>query len=236
MHRKNKEIPKKDNLILIGFMGSGKTSLGLRLSYRLQMTVEDTDKRIEAEQGRSISEIFAREGEGAFRQMETELLRRIRDEKTCRIYSLGGGTPVQLQNQPLICRSGIVVYLRIRPESVYERLKGDTRRPLLQCADPLSRIRELIRQRGPAYERCADLIVDVDESNQAQITEQIAQFYLERTGRADPQLLKEAREQKTEGKDENTGDQRTESELPGDPGEGGLRDTGLQLPHPDDCG
>ncbi len=177
---KKKDYSKQDHLILIGFMGSGKTSMGLRLSYRLQMPVDDTDKIIEARKGMTISQIFAEEGEGAFRQMETQLLREIREGKfSRRIISLGGGTPVQLQNQPIIKQCGTVIYLRIRPETVYERLKDDTSRPLLQCADPLEKIRKMIRERGPAYERCADLILDVDEKKQPELVEEIAEYLLE---------------------------------------------------------
>ncbi len=178
--KKKREYPRQDHLILIGFMGSGKTSMGLRLSYRLQMPVDDTDKIIEARTGMSISQIFASQGEGAFRQMETELLREIREGKfSRRIISLGGGTPVQLQNQPLIRQCGTVIYLRIRPETVYERLKDDTSRPLLQGPDPLEKIRKMIRERGLAYERCADLILDVDEKKQPELVEEIAEYLLE---------------------------------------------------------
>ena len=175
-----KQYPKQEHLVLIGFMGSGKTSLGLRLSYRLQLPVDDTDKIIEARAGKSIAEIFASEGEGSFRQKETEVLREIVSGKfSKRILSLGGGTPVQLQNQPLIRKCGTVVYLRISPEAVYERLKGDTTRPLLQCEDPLERIRKMLKERGPAYERCADLIVDVDEKKQPEVVEEIVEYLLE---------------------------------------------------------
>ncbi|MBO7355859.1 MAG: shikimate kinase, partial [Lachnospiraceae bacterium] len=159
-HKKNREYEKGPHLILIGFMGSGKTSIGRGLSYKLQRAFCDTDKMIEAKEGMSISEIFASKGESAFRMMETDVLRSIRDDASPKIYSLGGGTPVQLQNQPLIKMCGTVCYLRITPEAVYERLKGDRTRPLLQCDDPLDRIRKLMAQRLPAYERCADVIVD----------------------------------------------------------------------------
>ena len=150
------------NLILIGFMGSGKTSVGLKLSYRLRMPVEDTDKLIERREGRSISEIFAEEGEEAFRKKETALLCDLTEKKQRVIYSVGGGTPIRPENREILKRLGTVVYLRIRPETVYERLKGDTTRPLLQCENPLQRIRELMESRKDAYTDCADVIVDVD--------------------------------------------------------------------------
>ena len=151
------------NLVLTGFMGSGKTSVGVRMSYRMKRCVEDTDKLIEHREGRSISDIFAAEGEAYFRRRETELLEELtKREGSVRIYSVGGGTPVKPENRRLLKRLGTVIWLRVRPETVYERLKGDTTRPLLQCEDPLNRIRELIAGREEAYAACADIIIDVD--------------------------------------------------------------------------
>lgn len=161
------------NLVLTGFMGSGKTSVGLKLSYRLRVTVEDTDKLIERREGRSISEIFATQGEEHFRQLETALLAELAEQKFTRIYSVGGGTPVREENRALLKKLGMVIYLRIRPETVYERLKGDTTRPLLQCDNPLERIRELMESRREAYESCADMIIDVDDLEVEDILNQI---------------------------------------------------------------
>ena len=156
---------KRRNIVLIGFMGSGKTTLGLKLSYLLRMPVEDTDKLIERQEGRSITQIFADDGESYFRELETELLRKCGEQKYERILSVGGGTPVNPVNRPLLHQCGTVVYLRVSPEVVYERLKNDTTRPLLQCEDPLTRIRELLEIRDKIYAECADIILDVDTSH-----------------------------------------------------------------------
>lgn len=164
---------KKDNCILIGFMGSGKSSVGIRLSYRLRRVVEDTDKLIEMREGRTISEIFEENGEPYFRQLETNLLQELIERVNGEILSVGGGTPVREENRPLLQTLGTVVYLRIRPETVYERLKGDTSRPLLQGDNPRERIRTLMEDRRDAYESCADLIIDVDELDMEQILDQI---------------------------------------------------------------
>ena len=161
------------NLILIGFMGSGKTSLGLKLSYKLRMAVEDTDKLIERREKMSVSDIFAERGEEYFRERETALLQELTEQKSQRIYSVGGGTPVREKNRELLKKLGTVVYLRIRPRTVYERLKNDTTRPLLQCEDPLSRISQLMESRKEAYEACADLIIDVDDLGMEEILEKI---------------------------------------------------------------
>lgn len=166
----------KSNVILIGFMGSGKTTIGLKLSFKLRVSVEDTDKIIEQRNQKTISQIFADEGEEAFRKMETELLREIADRKYKKIISLGGGTPVREENRPLIKNCGRVFYLRVKPETVYERLKGDTTRPLLQCEDPLQKIRDLLAAREEAYSQCADVIIDVDELNADEIVNKIVSF------------------------------------------------------------
>ena len=165
---------QEGNLVLIGFMGSGKTSVGIRLSYRMKISVEDTDKLIERQEGRSISDIFAVDGEVYFRRRETELLEELsRKGGGAKIYSVGGGTPVNPENRPLLKKLGTVIWLRIRPETVYERLKGDTSRPLLQCEDPLNRIRELTEKREEAYASCSDIVVDVDGLEMEDILERI---------------------------------------------------------------
>lgn len=164
-----------DNIILIGFMGCGKSTAGIRLSYRLKRTLEDTDKRIEREQGMSVGDIFALRGEESFRRMETELLQKMEKEPGSRIIATGGGLPVRKENRILLGRLGRTVYLRARPETIYERLKTDTTRPLLQGGDPLGRIRMLMEERDAAYEDAADLIVDVDGMGLEEIVRKIAE-------------------------------------------------------------
>lgn len=173
-------MKRRKNVILIGFMGSGKTTVGLRLSYRLRMPVEDTDKLIEKREGKTISRIFAEDGEETFRRLEKQLLEEIKDRRYAHIISVGGGTPVDPANRELLKRCGTVVYLKIRPETVYERLKGDTVRPLLQCQDPLAKIRMLMESRSEAYEECADITVQVDELDMEETLERILSSLKER--------------------------------------------------------
>ena len=137
-----------NNIILIGFMGCGKSTVGFRLSYRLRRVLEDTDKLIERKEGRSIRDIFALKGEDAFRRMETACLRELLLSQEEKIIATGGGLPMRQENHALLKELGTVVYLRISAKSVWERLKGDTSRPLLQCAEPLARIEELLEKRG----------------------------------------------------------------------------------------
>lgn len=164
---------RQKNIILTGFMGSGKTSVGLRLSYRLRMPVEDTDKIIERREGRTVGAIFSEEGEAYFREQETALLQELLNRKRGYIFSVGGGTPVRPENRLLLRQLGRVIYLRTRPETVYERLKGDTGRPLLQCEDPLERIKSLMAERSQVYESCADLTLDTDDVDIDEILDRI---------------------------------------------------------------
>ncbi len=162
------------NIILVGYMGCGKTTVGKSIAEATKYTFADTDEMIVAQQGRSISDIFAQDGEPAFRDMETALLVKMLTEKndTC-VISTGGGMPVQKENRNLLRQLGTVVYLRVKPETVYERIKGDTMRPLLQCENPMERIREMIKSRDPAYEAAAELVIDVDDLTQREVAEQI---------------------------------------------------------------
>ncbi len=163
------------NVILIGFMGCGKSTVGLKLSYRLRQPVIDTDKEIERVEKRSIPDIFAQDGEECFRQMETSCLERMQKTVKDKVISVGGGLPMREQNRELLHGLGKVVYLRATPKTIYGRLKNDTSRPLLQGADPLERITELMKKRAPVYEMAADVIVDVDGKEFDEILEEIAQ-------------------------------------------------------------
>ena len=131
------------NVVLIGFMGCGKSSVAVKLSYRMKRQMTDTDKWIEKKEGRTIKEIFEQDGEEAFRSMETECLKQLKETAKNQIISVGGGTPVREENRALLKEIGKVVYLRARPETLCERLKNDTRRPVLAGEGELSeRIRE----------------------------------------------------------------------------------------------
>ena len=171
---------KSKNVVLIGFMGSGKSTIGIKLSYRLRRVVEDTDKLIVRKTGRNISDIFAKEGEAYFRELETDMLRSLCEicntKHSLKIISVGGGTPVREENRPLLRQLGIVVYLRIRPETVYQRLKSDTTRPLLQGDNPEEKIRALMEARKEAYESCADLIIDVDDKDMVTVVDLIEEY------------------------------------------------------------
>ncbi len=167
-------------MILIGFMGCGKSSVGIRLSYALKRTMIDTDKWIEKQQNMTISEIFASQGEAVFRQMETDCIRTLIEKENGRIISTGGGLPVREENHRLLKQLGRVYYLKVTPEAVYERLKGDTTRPLLQGNDPEQKIRELLAYREPLYEACADEVIEVSGKSFDEIIAEIEERERER--------------------------------------------------------
>ena len=152
----------KKNIIFIGFMGAGKTSVGQAVSRLYHMDFLDTDEYIEKKAGMSISEIFKKFGEEGFRKMETETLTALQKEASGCVISAGGGLPLREENRKLLKKLGTVVYLKVSPETVEERLKGDRTRPLLAGPDPEKRIRELLDYRQPLYEKAAHYTVDVN--------------------------------------------------------------------------
>lgn len=158
---------------MIGFMGCGKTSVGIKLSYRMRRTMLDTDKLIEKDESRTISEIFETDGEAYFRDLETECIRGLTGTVNNQIISVGGGLPVREENHALLKKLGCVIYLRAKAETIYERVKHDTTRPLLQGDDPQRKIRELMEKRADIYERAADVIIDVDGKDFDDIMDEI---------------------------------------------------------------
>lgn len=161
------------NVILIGFMGCGKTTVGLRLSYRLRRAVVDTDKEIEKEEKRTISDIFEADGEAYFRDRETACLQKLIENTNNQIISVGGGLPLREENRRLLHELGQVFYLRAKGETIYERLKDDTTRPLLQGEDPQTKIEALLQERDPYYRAAADVVIAVDGRSFSEILDEI---------------------------------------------------------------
>ena len=159
----------RDNVILIGFMGAGKTSVGKALSESAGMALADTDCMIETEAGMSVSDIFASRGETFFREMETAILKSLLDKAERTIICAGGGLPLREENRDLIRRLGTVAYLRVKPETVLSRLKGDTTRPLLKGGDAQEKVHGLLKLREPIYAQAAHRTIDVDGKTPRQI-------------------------------------------------------------------
>lgn len=164
----------RDNIILIGFMGAGKTSFGKWLAKEKGMEFVDTDDMIVKLHGLSIPEIFETRGEEVFRDMETELLKTlVSEKKNNMVISVGGGLPVREQNRELLRELGLVIYLRATVDTLCERLKGDTQRPLLQGGDVRERILALMEKRAALYEEGAALIIDTDGETYESIYEKM---------------------------------------------------------------
>lgn len=171
-----------NNIILAGYMGSGKTTVGIKLSYHFRIPFEDTDRLIEKRQEMTVSAIFEKYGEAAFRDMETELLQELVHSREQSVIALGGGTPMRPGNRELIKALGTVVYLRIRPETIVKRLCGDTTRPLLQGTDAASKVRAMLSERAPVYEAVSDIVIDVDNMEPQEIIDRIEEELNEITG------------------------------------------------------
>jgi shikimate kinase len=139
---------------LVGLPGSGKTAVGRRLAQRLQWAFVDSDQLIEERIGCSIREFFEREGEARFREIEAQVIGEQGRGEPC-VLSTGGGAVLREDNRQQLRDSFHVVYLRSSPEDLYRRLRHDVKRPLLQVADPLGRLRELYAARDPLYREVA---------------------------------------------------------------------------------
>ncbi|MFH2132131.1 MAG: shikimate kinase [bacterium] len=140
------------NIVLIGFMGCGKTTIGRKLAVRLGYRFIDTDYQIEMEQNARVKEIFSRYGEPHFRALETDLLKRLRHLDNT-VIATGGGILTTPGNMELIRQIGKSVYLKACVEDIFERISRNTKRPLLQTRDPLGTVVTLLEKRKGTYER-----------------------------------------------------------------------------------
>jgi shikimate kinase len=149
---------QRRNIILCGFMGTGKTSVGKRLAAMAQYDFLDLDAVIEEESGISIPEIFAAQGEPAFRKLESLMVERVAEKTGC-VIATGGGTIVNPQNLEKLKRCGVVITLTADIPAILQRVGAGDDRPMLKGSDRLERIQALMEQRAPAYAK-ADMIVD----------------------------------------------------------------------------
>jgi len=159
------------NLALVGFMGTGKSSVGRLAAEQLRFAFIDTDEWIEHEVGRSISEIFAQQGEAAFRQYERDVVNALSARRDT-VIATGGGLVADASNLASLKSHALVVCLWASPETIWERVRDQTHRPLLQSPDPQAKIRELLEQRGPAY-RQADVLVHTGFRSTKEVVQQV---------------------------------------------------------------
>lgn len=163
------------NLYLVGFMGTGKSTLGRLLASSLGFVFVDSDKEIERIRGKAVSEIFAEEGEEAFRRYEREFIEQGHPDRKC-VVACGGGLVTQPGMVELLKARGVVVCLYASPGEIINRTRGNRTRPLLECEDPESRIRRLMAEREPLY-RLAGSLVLTENRTRADVLAHIKRIY-----------------------------------------------------------
>ena len=150
--------PGDVNLYLVGFMGTGKTTIGRAVAHRLGFALLDSDHEIERRQGKSIPQIFATDGEPAFRQMERAFVDGGHSEKRT-VVACGGGLVVQPGVLELLRAKGVIICLHASLETILRRTQGNRNRPLLDVEDPMARIRTLYAAREPIYNQAGTVIL-----------------------------------------------------------------------------
>jgi shikimate kinase len=167
------------NLALVGFMGAGKSTVGRLAAEQLQFNFVDTDGLIESRLGRAISDVFAREGEAAFRQYEKQVVAELAAQRGV-VISAGGGLVLDPANMASLKTHALVVCLWATPETIWERVRTQSHRPLLQAPDPQAKIREMLAERGPAY-RQADVLIHSGLRSPRELAQQLVhQFHFAR--------------------------------------------------------
>lgn len=157
------KISKDKNIVLIGYMGSGKSTVGRKAARAVEFNFLDTDALIEQEEGMTIAKLFEEKGEAYFREKETETIKRLIAGEKGNIIATGGGLPMKEGNAALLKELGTVIYLKAETETLVKRLSNDTVRPMLKNGDLKEKIETMLAVRGPVYEACADLILQTDD-------------------------------------------------------------------------
>ena len=160
------------NIMLIGFMGTGKTTVSRKLSETMNIKEIDMDAYIVEHEGRSINDIFKDEGEETFRNIETACLVEIQ-KTTGKIVSCGGGAVLKDENVELMKQNGKIVLLTAKPETVYKRVKNSKDRPILNGNMNVEFISELMTKRDSRYHEVADIIIATDDKSPDEICSEI---------------------------------------------------------------
>lgn len=169
------------NIVLCGFMGTGKSSVGRLVAERLRFAFLDTDHVIEARAGQPITKIFEEQGEEAFREMERKIVAEIATREHT-VISTGGGLVVNPENMASLKQHALVVCLWASPAGIYERVKKQSHRPLLQGPDALEKITALLAERTPFYKQ-ADVLLNTGIRSLHEVAHQVVhQFSMARNG------------------------------------------------------
>ena len=148
-----------NHIVIIGFMGSGKTRVGKRLSGDLGLPFVDIDRAITKKMDMSVKDIFQRFGEPYFRALETLAVKALIDDKERKVISLGSGLQIQEQNEKYLKNLGTIIYLKGSAETLKKRLEGNSTSPFLEGENRDEKIKKLLKQRDPVYARFADIQV-----------------------------------------------------------------------------
>ncbi|MDD5495789.1 MAG: shikimate kinase [Candidatus Omnitrophica bacterium] len=162
------------NIILIGFMGTGKTTIATKVALRLKMRYVSTDDLIEKREKRTINEIFTASGEDYFREVESEVIRDVAGMEDA-VIDAGGGAVMREENMANFKTNGIVICLTADEEVLFERVKKYKHRPLLNVEDPKFKIRSLMKQRAPFYAK-ADHVIDTGRLTIGQVIDKIVEI------------------------------------------------------------
>jgi len=168
------------HIILVGFMGCGKTRVGRVLAKKLKLPFVDMDTRIVKKAGMPITDIFAQHGESYFRELETKVLVEALASKRRTVISTGGGVPMQKSNQPLL-KAAIVVYIKAPVEVLMVRLVKDKKRPILQGGDLRDKITTLLDERNPVYEQVSNMEVLTNDGTVDEVVGQIIEKIVEKS-------------------------------------------------------
>ncbi len=161
------------HLILAGFMGSGKTTVGMELSEMLMMEQVDVDRVIEDRMNMSVSEIFQMYGETTFREIESSVVEELSKRQKVSIFCSGGGVVLNERNVENLKRTGVVIWLKATPQEIYKRISEDTSRPLLKDNMTVEKIGNLLQDRLPLYEKAADIAIETDGKDAERVSLEI---------------------------------------------------------------
>jgi shikimate kinase len=168
------------NIVLCGFMGTGKSSVGRLVAEALHFAFLDTDTVIEARAGKTISQIFDEQGEAAFRELEKRIVKEL-ELRDRTVIATGGGLVVDPENLASLKSHALVVCLWASPATIWSRVKNQSHRPLLNEADPLGKIKSLLAERAPWYKQ-ADVLLSTELRSAREVAQQVLhQFRVART-------------------------------------------------------
>ncbi|NMB42906.1 MAG: shikimate kinase [Clostridiales bacterium] len=161
------------NIIFIGFMCSGKSTIGRVLAKEIGFDFVDTDRWISNKANMTVGDIFKEKGEDYFRSLETQTIKEFCGTLDNTVISTGGGLPIKQENVPYLKELGRVVYLKVSRDTVIERLNPNIERPLLAVENKEEFIDELLAKRNPLYEQAADITIDTNNKSIATIVDEV---------------------------------------------------------------